>query len=73
MPLRLLALTITAAAALGVAGTASAAPGDLDTSFTPPALNSVVLPVAELTGGKYLIGGTSPMPAATRTPTTWRG
>ncbi|MGB0613738.1 MAG: fibronectin type III domain-containing protein, partial [Miltoncostaeaceae bacterium] len=57
MPLRLLALTITAAAALGVAGTASAAPGDLDTSFTPPALNSVVLPVAELTGGKYLIGG----------------
>jgi len=54
---RLVALTITAALALGVAGTASAAPGDLDTSFTPPALNSPVYSVAELTGGKYLIGG----------------
>ena len=57
MTSRALSLIVTAAVALGVAGTASAAPGDLDTSFTPPTLDSVVLPVAELTGGKYLIGG----------------
>ena len=57
MSFRLLALTTTAALALGVAGTASAAPGDLDTSFTPPTLNGSVFSIAGLSDGKYLIGG----------------
>jgi uncharacterized delta-60 repeat protein len=54
---RALSLIVTAAVALGVAGTASAAPGDLDTSFAPPTLNYWVLSVAALSDGKYLIGG----------------
>jgi len=33
------------------------ADGSLDTSFTPPSLNFNVYSIAELTGGKYLIGG----------------
>ena len=73
MTSRVLALMVTAALSLGVAGSASAAPGDLDTSFTPPTLNNSVYSVAVLTDGKYLIGGASAMLAATWLPTTWRG
>ena len=57
MTSRVLAIIVTAALALGVAGSASAAPGDRDTSFNPPALNNYVKSVAELSDGKYLIGG----------------
>ena len=57
MTSRVLGLIVTAAVALGVAGSAGAAPGDRDTSFNPPALNNYVKSVAELSDGKYLIGG----------------
>ena len=36
---------------------ASAAPGDLDSSFTPPVLNGSVHSVLELDGGGFLFGG----------------
>ena len=47
----------SASAVLAVAGVASAAPGDLDTTFVPPTIGGEVRAVAALSDGRYLIGG----------------
>ena len=55
---RLAVVVVVAVGLMGATvGSAVAAPGDLDTGFTPPTLDGDVYSVAELGDGKYLIGG----------------